>query len=473
MIPVILCGGVGVRLWPLSRADAPKQFLDLGNDDTLFRQSLLRAKKLSSEDYGVIVANRQFSHLIASQMEDLGKLSFDMINEPIGRNTAAAVIMAALHLDEKCSRSSGEDPVLVIMPSDQLIQDEDQFRFSVEKAVDCAQDGALVLLGVKASSPHTGFGYIFAGEAASEDVFLVDKFVEKPNESEAKTYVSRENSYWNSGIFIGKASVILAEAQEYEPEVFEKCVAAFDGRHSGVSGIDFDKDIFGSIPSKSFDKGILEKSSSVMMVPLAARWSDQGSWDSVWKERLKDNDENVVIGDVFLWQSNRNFFFSSGKLVLGVEVDDLVVIDAKDAILVAKRGSDTGIRKAAEWLESNNRVELETSPKVKRPWGSYENLDRGTNHLTKRIIVYPGQKLSLQRHQHRAEHWVVVDGVADVVLGNKEFTLERGGSIFIPEGEIHRVENSGDTDLLIIETQLGSQIREDDIERLEDMYGRV
>ncbi len=468
---VILCGGSGTRLWPLSRADFPKQFLRMYGKESLFQLALKRLEALLAQGITLhkplIVANEEHRFLILDQLYDIACEPASVLLEPIGRNTAPALTLA-MH----AAQADGADPVLVISPADQIITDGTAFAEAMGKAVALAQDGAIVLLGILPTRPETGFGYM---RIAAEDSSKVAAFVEKPDLATAERYIAEGGYYWNSGIFVLKASVWRAALQQFRPDIAAAVEKAWAARDPDVSFVRPGKTEFEAVPAESIDYAVMEKcigARDVRMVPLHAGWSDLGSWDAAWQTAEKDATGNAFVGDAMIKDSANVFVHASSRLVSVVGLSDVVVVETPDAVLIANRAASQEVKKVVAELSGSNREEHVQHRKVHRPWGWYDSIDAGARFKVKRIMVKPGASLSLQKHHRRAEHWVVVSGIAKVECGAKTMLLNENESTYIPLGETHRLSNPGKVPLEIIEVQSGDYLGEDDIVRLEDQYGR-
>lgn len=461
--PVIMAGGSGTRLWPLSRAGHPKQFLALNGDKTMLQQTAERLSGLPASD-PITICNEQHRFFVAEQLREIDALG-KIILEPVGRNTAPAIALAAFIEKE-------QDPLLLVLAADHVISDQGAFADAVLKAVPLAEAGKLVTFGIVPSEPHTGYGYIEAGEP-SDGTYSVASFKEKPNSDTATKYLSRGGYYWNSGMFLFKASRYLQELKTHRPDIAAACQAAVGAVSQDLDFIRVDAEVFTACPDESIDYAVMEKTSGAVLVPMNAGWNDIGSWSSLWAVSDKDCSGNATEGDVKLLDTTNSLVRSDEKLVALVGLDDVVVISTKDATLVASKDRVQDAKVIASQLKSEARSEWELHREVYRPWGKYDSVDQGERYQVKRITVKPGAKLSVQMHHHRAEHWVVVSGLAKVTNGDKTFVLSENESTYIPAGQIHALENPGKLPLEIIEIQSGAYLGEDDIVRFEDRYGRV
>ncbi len=459
---VIMAGGSGTRLWPLSRAGHPKQFLRLHGGDTMLQFTMKRLEGIDVSS-SVTICNEEHRFFVAEQLREIDKLG-SIILEPVGKNTAPAIALAAITADE--------DPLLLVLAADHVIRDEVAFKVAVNKALPLAESGRLVTFGIVPSEAHTGYGYIKMGDQDGEG-FVVDKFVEKPSIDVACDYIDSGSYLWNSGMFLFKASRYLEELQKFRPDIYASCVASADELESDLDFLRVNKEVFEKCPSESIDYAVMEKTADAVVVPMDAGWSDIGSWSSLWDVSEKDQDGNVTHGDVIVHNAKDCYVRSGDRLVAAVGVDNLVVVDTKDALMVAHRDSVQDAKLIAQKLKTSERSEWELHREVYRPWGKYDSIDSGERYQVKRITVKPGAKLSVQMHHHRAEHWIVVSGSAKVTNGEKTFLLAENESTYIPVGVIHALENPGKVNLELIEVQSGSYLGEDDIVRFEDLYGRV
>ena len=459
--PVIMAGGSGTRLWPISRAAHPKQFLRLHGEDTMLQSTVKRLLGLDIQA-SITICNEEHRFFVAEQLREIDKLG-SIILEPVGRDTAPAIALAAL--------TAKDDPLLLVLAADHMIQDEAAFREAVIRAIPLAEAGKLVTFGIVPSEPHTGYGYIKRG-INLEEGFEVDAFVEKPSSDVAQDYFSSGDYYWNSGMFLFRASNYLEELKKFRPDILEQCQASVMDVKTDLDFFRIDKDTFESCPAESVDYAVMEKTSHAVVVPMDAGWSDIGSWSSLWDISEKDGEGNATHGDVILHNTQNSYVRTDNQLVAVIGVDDLVIVSTKDALMVAHKDSVQNVKVIAEKLKSESRTEWEQHREVYRPWGKYDSIDYGERYKAKRITVKPGAKLSVQMHYYRAEHWVVVSGTARVTNGDKTFLLSENESTYIPIGVVHALENPGKVELELIEVQSGSYLGEDDIVRFEDRYGR-
>ena len=463
--PIILSGGSGTRLWPLSRKLHLKQFINLVNDTTLFQDTILRLPEDVADP--LIICNEDHRFLAAEQLRQIHKNSNGIILEPIGKNTAPAIALAALKFV-----NNGEDPLLLVLSADHLIQDTDAFHQSIKIAEELAEKDKLVTFGIVPDKAETGYGYIQADINNTTDSYNIQSFTEKPNQEDAQKYLDSGNYLWNSGMFMFKASIYLQELEKFEPEILTSCKKSCQTEYKDKDFIRLNNDEFRQCPEQSIDYGVMEHTEGAMVVPLDANWSDIGSWDALWDAKNKDSNGNVSEGDVILNGVKNTYTYSSNRLVSAIGVSDLVIVDTQDALLIADKNHSQNIKNIVNQLKKENRSEAENHRKVLRPWGYYDSIDVDDGFQVKRILVNPGAKLSLQKHQHRAEHWVVVKGIATITRGDDVFVLKENQSTYIPKGEVHRLENTEEIDLEIIEIQTGDYLGEDDIIRLEDDYQR-
>lgn len=477
IVPVILCGGSGTRLWPLSRAGFPKQFLVLSGTTSLFQQAVQRVNAIADADIQVsptlIVTNEEHRFLALDQLREMKSVQASLLLEPTGKNTAPALTLAALEATAK-----GDDPVLVVTPADQTIQDDAAFTNALQQSVRAASDGAIIILGITPDRPETGYGYIRrTGQAASFGESAVAQFAEKPDAATAQQYLDSGEYLWNSGMFVLRASTWLKALAQFRPDIAESARLSWSEKTSDAQFIRPDAAAFANIPADSIDYAVMEKcpgsAFDIRMIPLAAGWNDLGAWDAVWQVGKQDAQANVTYGDVIQTNSSNSLIYSSSRLVSTVGIDHLVVVETPDAVLVADRRQSQDVKAIVVQLTQQGRQEHTLHRKVYRPWGWYDSIDEEERFKVKRIQVKPGASLSLQKHHHRAEHWVVVRGTAEVTCGDKVMLLTENQSTYIPLGEVHRLANPGAIPLEIIEVQSGSYLGEDDIVRFEDTYGRT
>ena len=481
IIPVILCGGSGTRLWPLSRAGFPKQFLVLCGTTSLFQQAVARANALAAPDIEVgptlVVTNEEHRFLVLDQLRELQDLSATLLLEPLGRNTAPALTLAALQ-----ATADGSDPILVVTPADQTVNDSAAFTAALQRSVRAARDGSIVILGITPDRPETGYGYIrHSGAPGANGDCAVAQFAEKPDLETAQSYLQAGGYTWNSGMFVLRASTWLAALAQFRPDVAQAAQQAWQGKSvdasSSATFVRPDKELFAKVPSESVDYAVMEKCPGsnwpIRMVALDAGWNDLGAWDAVWQVGAQDAQGNVVQGDALLADTSDTLIHSSSRLVGTVGVSNLVIVETADAVLVADRSQSQNVKKIVTALQTLKREELTAHRKVHRPWGWYDSIDESERFKVKRIQVKPGATLSLQMHHHRAEHWIVVKGTAEVTCGDKVTLVTENQSTYIPLGQKHRLANPGTIPLEIIEVQSGSYLGEDDIVRFEDTYGRT
>lgn len=465
---IILSGGSGTRLWPLSREGYPKQFMDLGNGNTLFRQTLHRARQLAEHGEPVIVCNERHRYFVSAELL-AAAADGTILLEPEPRNTAPAIAVAALELVE---RTGGEDPLLLVMPSDHLLPDAATFATCVASAIPLAKQGRLVTFGVTPTRPETGFGYIQRG-APLGDGFQVARFVEKPDVERACAMLATKDHLWNSGIFLFQASVLLNELERLAPDIYSHCLAAWRMRSTQGKFVRLNAADFLAMPSLSIDHAVMEKTRLAAVVPLATSWTDLGSWEAFYQSGAQDARHNVCHGDCIALDSDGCYLHSSHRLVTTLGLRDIAIIETQDAVLVAQRDRVQEVKQIVELLNREHRPETRLHPLVHRPWGSYETLALDSRFQVKRIVVKPGAELSLQMHHHRAEHWIVVSGTAEVTNDGSVRLFSENQSTYIPLGTVHRLKNPGVIPLVLIEIQSGAYLGEDDIVRLDDVYGRT
>lgn len=466
--PIILAGGAGSRLWPLSRTGFPKQFISIDGKKTFFQNIYMHCMSFSKSMNGhspLIVTNEECRFLALEQINEI-KMESTLLLEPMGKNTAPAMTIAALYAQDF------GDPILIVTPADQIIKDNENFNKAIFKAYEYAQNDALVVLGVPPLSPHTGYGYI----KKNQDETIVEQFVEKPDKQTAQNYIKDGSYFWNAGIFVVKASVWLKAIEMFRQDIAAASITAWQNRTLDNCFIRFNKDIFKKIPPESIDFAVIEKlpfsSIPIKMVALNGGWTDLGSWDEVWKNTSTDNHGNFMKGDTFFLDTTNSYVNASSRMVSLIGIDNTVIVETPDVVLVADKSRTQDVKKLVNKLESEGREEILLHRKVYRPWGWYDVIDQGNNFKVKLIHVKPEGVLSLQKHNYRSEHWVVVDGVAEVTLGNKIITMTKNQSIYIPLGELHRLTNPGKGALEIVEVQIGEYLGEDDIIRIDDKYGR-
>jgi mannose-1-phosphate guanylyltransferase/mannose-6-phosphate isomerase len=467
LVPVILCGGSGSRLWPMSRRLLPKQFLPLVGERTLFQDTALRTRGVPGAGAPIVITNAEQRFLAADQLAEIGIEARALLLEPAGRNTAPAVAAAALHV-------ARADPaaVLLVQPSDHVIGDLAAFQAAVAEAVAAAQEGYLVTFGMPPTEPASGYGYIEAGEAIRGNTFRIRRFIEKPGVDKARALLAQGGFYWNSGMFVFQARRYLEELGRLNPSMLQAVRTALERATTDLAFFRLDKEAFDACPADSVDYAVMERTTAGAMVRAAMGWSDVGSWSALWDVGAKDRAQNVARGDVELRDASGCYVHANGRHVSVLGARDLVVVETDDAVLVAAKDRAQEVKEVVENLDRANRSEHVSHTRVHRPWGYYESVDAGPGFQVKRLMIKPGHKLSLQMHHQRAEHWVVVAGTARVTRGDEVFDLQRNQSTYIPLGAKHRLENAGAEPLLIVEVQSGSYLGEDDIVRFEDSYNR-
>ena len=467
MIAVILSGGSGTRLWPLSRKTYPKQFLPLNSDNSLFQDTVLRLNEIGIPNPMVVCSNDS-RFIVAENLRDIDSEESKIILEPIARNTAPAIAVASI-----VALKNSEDPVLLILPADHVIEDLDLFKTSVGSAEKLAKDGLLVTFGVTPTGPNTEYGYIECGKNINSESYKISSFKEKPDRKNAEEFLEKGNYFWNSGMFMFKASRYLEELEKNSPEMVKSATKAVEESGKDIDFIRLDEKSFAECENISIDYAVMERTKDAAVVRLDARWCDVGSWSSLWDISEKDSEGNSCKGDVIIEDTKNSYFYAEGKLVTAIGVENLIVVDTKDALLIADKASGN-IRKIVARLNEDDRPETKIHRVVYRPWGHYDTISKdGQRDLVKRLTVKPGAKLSSQMHHHRAEHWVVVKGTAKVTKNDEVFLLSENESTYLPIGTVHSLENPGHIPLEIIEVQTGSYLGEDDIIRFEDLYGRV
>lgn len=467
VIPVVLCGGSGTRLWPLSRTIHPKQLLPLFNDQTMLQNTLCRVQNVAEHISPIVICNQEYRFLVAEQLREVGRANVDIILEPEGRNTAPAVTVAALHLQRQ-----NQDPILLVMPADHVIKNQDKLMEAVQTGVELAKKGYMVTFGINPNRPETGYGYLLKGEQLENSAgFAVQRFVEKPSLEKARDYLASGNYCWNSGMFLFRASTFLKAMQEFAPDILQACEDSIADMKKDLDFYRLNSE-FLSTRSESIDYAVMEKAKNIAVVPLLTEWSDVGSWDVLWQISQKDEDGNVFRGQVFVDQVSNSYLRAEKRLLAVAGVSDLIVVETPDAILVSHKDSCQNVKALVSNLKDSQRDEVHAHDCVYRPWGYYESLNKSEHYQVKHIVVKPGAKLSLQLHQLRAEHWVIIKGTATVTRGEEEFELTANQSVYIPTGVKHRMANNTSEPLHFIEVQTGDYFGEDDIVRFEDVYGR-
>ena len=467
IVPVILSGGSGTRLWPLSRALRPKQLLSMTSNYTMIQDTVSRLAGVVELAAPIVVCNEEHRFTIAEQMREIHITPSSIILEPFGKNTAPAVAISALQ-----AQKQNEDPVLLVLPADHVIENTQAFHQAIATGYKAAQNNKLVTFGIVPNNPETGYGYIKSGAKTSDGVYKVDAFVEKPDSITAQSYLDEGNYYWNSGMFMFKASKYLDELKQHNSSMLKFSKAALDAAHIDMDFTRLDKDAFAQCPSDSIDYAVMEKTQDAAVIPVDIGWNDIGSWSALWDVGASDESGNVTHGDVILHDSTNSYVHSDSRLVTVVGLNDHVVVETADAVLVAHRDRSQDVKEIVEKLKKANRDEAIIHNKAYRPWGAYECIDYDARFQVKRITVNPGASLSLQLHHHRSEHWIVVQGTAKVTCGEKVFLMAENESTYIPLGEKHRLENAGKIPLELIEVQTGTYLGEDDIVRFDDVYGR-
>ncbi len=467
--PVILAGGAGSRLWPVSREFYPKPLLPMFGANSLLQDTATRLDGISGVHKPLFVCNEEHRFMLAEQVRALGKDPEAILLEPQGRNTAPALTLAALYLVDK-----DPDTMMVVMPADHVIPDQAAFAAAVEQGAPLAEEGYLVTFGVASDKPETGYGYIRRGEEIDgRGVFRVERFVEKPDLKTAQEYTRSGDYYWNSGIFLMRADRWLEEIAKFRPDILQACQAAMAERKADSDFVRVGKKAFLTSPSDSIDYAVMENTERAAVIPLTTAWSDVGCWSAVWEISERDGAGNVSKGDVLIHESTNSLLLADSRCIAAVGLDDVIVVETADAVLVADKKRCQEVKAIVDQLKAGDREEYRFHSRVYRPWGDYEGIDLGTRYQVKRLRVKPGAKLSLQMHHHRAEHWIVVSGTARVTRGEDVFILSENESTYIPIGTRHRLENPGTIPLEIIEVQSGSYLGEDDIVRFEDIYNRV
>ena len=470
IVPVILSGGSGTRLWPLSRAMRPKQFINLVGEESLFQQTLMRLSGIQNIADPIVLCNDEHRFLVAEQLQWLGIEERTIILEPVGRNTGPAIATAAAQLN---NRNDETEYLMLVLPADHRINNVSAFVKAIEVAGDAAGQSNLITFGISPDRPATGYGYIKTTSREEENrVAAVEQFVEKPDLERARSYLAEGNYFWNSGMFLFSPEVCLEEFEQHCPQINKYASAALAAAVEDLDFLRLDRTSYEQCPNISVDYAVLEKSDRVKVVPLDAGWSDVGSWTSLWESGEKDEHGNVTRGDVLVESVKNSYIHSENKLVTALGVDDLIIVETHDGLLVTSKEFDQDIKNIVERLRQLGRPEVDLHRKAFRPWGNYDCLDDGDRFQVKRIMVKSGEQISMQKHFHRAEHWIVVSGTAEVTCGDKTFMLSENEAAYIPLGEKHRLKNPGKVPLEIIEVQSGTYLGEDDIVRFDDEYGR-
>ncbi|TPG64848.1 mannose-1-phosphate guanylyltransferase/mannose-6-phosphate isomerase [Ewingella americana] len=468
LLPVIMAGGTGSRLWPMSRELYPKQFLRLHSTNSMLQETLLRLDDLEVRE-PVVICNEEHRFLVAEQLREIQKLSNNIILEPVGRNTAPAIALAALNAIKE-----GDDPIMLVLAADHVINNVKEFHRAIAKAIPFASADKLVTFGIVPAGAETGYGYIQRGEhiGTHNEGYQVKCFVEKPNKETAEQYISSGDYYWNSGMFMFRANKYLQELEKFRPDILEACENALSSQINNSDFISIDKDIFSSCPDESIDYAVMEKTNDGMVVPLDADWSDVGSWSALWEVNSKDSNDNAVTGDVFLHNTDNCYVNTDEKLIAAVGVKNLVIVNTKDAVLVIDKSQVQDVKRVVEYLKANERSEYRHHRDIYRPWGRCDAVVAEKRFNVNRVTVIPGGSFSLQMHHHRAEHWIILAGTAKVTIGDKTFLLTENQSTFIPIGSVHMLENPGKIPLELLEVRSGSYLGNDDVVRIQDQYGR-
>ena len=465
IIPVIMSGGSGTRLWPLSRQAKPKQFLPLHTEQSLLQETITRLEGIHC-GASLVICNEEHRFLVAEQLRQIDQKA-GILLEPVGRNTAAAIALAAFKGIE-----GGRNPILLVLAADHLIEETHRFQHCITQAVHAASQGYLVTLGIVPDKPETGYGYIEKGVALTEEIYQVSRFVEKPNAATANAYIQSGDYYWNSGMFVFAAQAYLDELKVFRPDIYTACQKAMEHQTTDMDFIRVDQEAFIACPSESIDYAVMEKTQKAVMIPLDAGWTDIGSWSALWEVSPKDEQGNSLRGDVLAEQTENTLVYADNRLVVTLGVKDIIVVETKDAVLVADKNSIQQVKDVVTHLQKQERSEVVQHNNVHRPWGEFDSIGNGARYQVKKITVNPGARLSLQLHHYRAEHWIVVKGTAKVTNGEETYFLTENQSTFIPVGQKHSLENPGKLPLELIEVQSGSYLGEDDIVRFVDDYGR-
>jgi len=467
VIPIILSGGSGSRLWPLSRADYPKQYLPLLSNQTLLQTTLKRLKSLENLSTPIIVCNQDHRFIVHEQCKEVNILNPTIILEPVGRNSAPAIAVAALK-----SKTDFDDAILLVMSADHMIKDDESFHESIMTAIKQAEEGKLVTLGVFPTEISTEYGYIKTSEFTAKNVYKVQEFVEKPDFQNAKSFIDQGGYYWNAGIFLFRADILIKELSKFQPEIISTARQSLNNSSKDMQFIRLERESFATSPNISIDYALMEKSKNVVAVILKAEWKDVGRWQAIFDLKERDKHNNFLEGDIFTYETFNSFVKSDSRLIATVGIENLFIVDTPDVTLIASSEKVDNVKKIVKTLEDQNRTESIFNKKVFRPWGWYDVIQTGDNFQVKKLFIKPRARLSLQSHKYRSEHWVVVKGIAKIFINNEYSILNEGESTFIPRGEKHSLENENEQILEIIEVQIGSYLGEDDIQRFEDLYGR-
>ncbi len=468
ILPIIMAGGTGSRLWPLSRELFPKQFQKLYGETTMLQTTILRLQGLECLP-PLVICNEEHRFIVAEQLRQIGQLDHNIILEPIGKNTAPAIALAAIY-----ATKYQDNPELLVLAADHVVLNESAFRTAVVQAQAHVQQDKLVTFGIIPHAPETGYGYIkYNPEAGEQNGFEVQQFVEKPDLATAQAYLDSGNYLWNSGMFAFKAQSYLSELERHRPDIYNACNEAMRNVDMDLDFVRIDKKSFSDCPAESIDYAVMEKTTKAVVIAMDAGWSDVGAWSSLWEVSDKDKEDNVIIGDVVTVDSHNNYIFAETGLVATVGLENMIVVQTKDAVLVAAKDKSQEVKRIVNHLKAEKRQEYSVHREVYRPWGKYDSIDSGHRYQVKCITVKPGEKLSVQMHHHRAEHWIIVSGTAKVIVDGTESLVTENQSIYVPLGATHCLENPGKVDLEMIEVQVGSYLGEDDIVRFEDRYGRA
>ena len=464
--PIILAGGTGSRLWPLSRETFPKQFQKLYGEMTMLQTTIKRLEGLNCLT-PIVICNEEHRFIVAEQLKEINQLHDNIILEPFSKNTAPAIALSAFY-----ATRNGENPTLLILAADHIILDIQSFQASIQHALPYIENNKLITFGIIPSSPETGYGYIKCGNYLDESCFKVSQFIEKPNKLIAESFLKDGNYLWNSGMFAFKANDFLSELKKYKQDIFDICRQATNQFKFDLDFIRIDASTFELCPDDSIDYAVMENTNNAIVISMDIGWNDVGSWASLWEVSNKDENGNVINGDALCVDSQNNYIYSETELVTTIGIQDTIIVQTKDAILVTLKNKSQDVKSIVKNLQLRKRSEYKLHREIYRPWGKYDSIDKGNRYQVKRITVRPGEKLSVQMHHHRAEHWIIVSGTAKVSVDGKESLLTENQAVYIPLGSIHFLENPGKIPLELIEIQVGSYLGEDDITRFEDKYGR-